>query len=122
MAKQSKQQKDAMGRVMHEFKHGELKMRGDARSRIRARRSRSACMKPAHRATRPRRKMRATCAAPSARSGAARPRAETEGRRNDPASRGGRDARTALYAEAKRRNIPGRSKMSRQQLVRALQH
>ena len=28
MAKQSKQQKDTMERVMHEFKHGELKMRG----------------------------------------------------------------------------------------------
>lgn len=28
MAKQSKQQKDTMERVMHEFKHGELGMRG----------------------------------------------------------------------------------------------
>jgi hypothetical protein len=47
-------------------------------------------------------------------------RAETEGRRNDPTANERGDTRTTLYAEARRRNIPGRSKMSRSELQRAL--
>jgi len=122
MAKQSKAQKDTMERVMHEFKHGELAMRGGRKVKSRrqavaiglreAGASKFASKKKDNERSlrRAKRKERRGETA----------RAETEGRRNDPTARGGSDSRAALYAEAKRRNIPGRSRMSRKELERAL--
>jgi hypothetical protein len=123
MAKQNKAQKDTVERVMHEFKHGELKMRGGRKvknprqaiaiglreagaSKYESKKDNARSLR------RTKRKERRGETA----------RAETEGRRNDPTANGGRDSRASLYAEAKRRNIPGRSKMSREELHRALQH
>lgn len=123
MAKQNKAQKDTVERVMHEFKHGELKMRGGRKvknprqaiaiglreagaSKFESKKDNARSLR------RTKRKERRGETA----------RAETEGRRNDPTANGGRDSRASLYAEAKRRNIPGRSKMSREELQRALQH
>lgn len=123
MAKQNKAQKDTVERVMHEFKHGELKMRGGRKvknprqaiaiglreagaSKYESKKDNARSLR------RTKRKERRGETA----------RAETEGRRNDPTANGGRDSRASLYAEAKRRNIPGRSKMSREELPRALQH
>ncbi|HEX5847347.1 MAG: DUF6496 domain-containing protein [Rhodoplanes sp.] len=123
MAKQNKAQKDTVERVMHEFKHGELKMRGGRKvknprqaiaiglreagaSKYESKKDNARSLR------RTKRKERRGETA----------RAETEGRRNDPTANGGRDSRASLYAEAKRRNIPGRSKMSREELQRALQH
>jgi hypothetical protein len=113
MAKQNKAQKDTVERVMHEFKHGELKMRGGRKvknprqaiaiglreagaSKYESKKDNARSLR------RTKRKERRGETA----------RAETEGRRNDPTANGGRDSRASLYAEAKRRNIPGRSKMS----------
>ena len=123
MAKQNKAQKDTVERVMHEFKHGELKMRGgrkvkNPRQAIAIGLREAGASKyesnkdNARSLRRTKRKERRGETA----------RAETEGRRNDPTANGGRDSRASLYAEAKRRNIPGRSKMSREELQRALQH
>lgn len=123
MAKQNKAQKDTVERVMHEFKHGELKMRGgrkvkNPRQAIEIGLREAGASKyeskkdNARSLRRTKRKERRGETA----------RAETEGRRNDPTANGGRDSRASLYAEAKRRNIPGRSKMSREELQRALQH
>jgi Family of unknown function (DUF6496) len=123
MAKQNKAQKDTMERVMHEFKHGELKMRGGRKvknprqaiaiglreagaSKYESKKDNARNLRSAKRKER------------RGQTG----RAEAEGRRNDPTAQGGRDSRAALYAEAKRRNIAGRSKMSREELARALQH
>lgn len=121
MAKQSKAQKDTMERVMHEFEHGELKMRGGRtvknpkqaiaiglqeagaskdRSKSQNRRS----------LQRTKRKERRGETA----------RAAAEGRRNDPTANPDKKTRAALYAEARRRDIPGRSKMKRDELARAL--
>jgi hypothetical protein len=123
MAKQNKAQKDTVERVMHEFKHGELKMRGGRKvknprqaiaiglreagaSKYESKKDNARSLR------RTKRKERRGETA----------RAETEGRRNDPTANGGRDSRASLYAEAKRRNIPGRSKMSREERQCALQH
>lgn len=122
MAKQNKAQKDTVERVMHEFKHGELKMRGGRKVKnprqaiaIGLREAGASNFESkkdnARSLRRTKRKERRGETA----------RAETEGRRNDPTANGGRDSRAALYSEAKRRNIPGRSRMNREQLQRALQ-
>jgi hypothetical protein len=121
MAKQSKAQKDTMERVMHEFKHGELEMRGGRKVKSKrqavaiglreAGASKFASKKDNERSLgRTKRKERRGETA----------RAATEGRRNDPTAPGGSDSRAALYAEAKRRDIPGRSSMNRKELERAL--
>ena len=121
MAKQSKPQQDTMERVMHEFKHGELKARGGRKvknrrqaiaiglneagaSKFKSRKQND------HSLRRTKQKERRGETA----------RAEAEGRRNDPTANGRGDTRAALYAEARRRNLPGRSKMDRAELQRAL--
>ena len=121
MAKQGMARKDTMERVMHEFKHGELEMRGGLKVKSRrqavaiglreAGASKFASKKDNEGSLR--------CTKRKERRGQTA-RAEAEGRRNDPTSRGGSDSRAALYAEAKRRNIPGRSRMNRKELERAL--
>lgn len=121
MAKQSKAQKDTMEHVMHEFKHGELAMRGGRK--VKSRRQavaiglREAGASKFASKTDNERSLRRTKR--KERQGETA-RAATEGRRNDPTAQGGSDTRAALYAEAKRRNIPGRSRMSRKELERAL--
>ncbi|MGZ8395750.1 MAG: DUF6496 domain-containing protein [Rhodoplanes sp.] len=101
MAKQNKAQKDTVERVMHEFKHGELKMRGGRKvknprqaiaiglreagaSKYESKKDNARSLR------RTKRKERRGETA----------RAETEGRRNDPTANGGRDSRASLYAEA----------------------
>jgi len=108
MAKQSKQQKDTMERVMYEFKHGELKLRGGRKVKN-PRQAIAIGLREAgasHYETKKENARNLRRTKRKERSGKTA-RAETEGRRNDPTSRGGRNLRTALYAEAKRRNIPG---------------
>ncbi|WP_284694246.1 DUF6496 domain-containing protein [Rhodoplanes serenus] len=120
-AKPSKPQKDTIARVMHEFKHGELTTQGgrkvkNPRQAIAIGLSEAGAsnrQSPAEnrrKLTRTKRKER------RGETG----RAAAEGRRNDPTTGSRRDTRAALYAEAKRRDIPGRSRMTRDQLARAL--
>jgi Family of unknown function (DUF6496) len=124
--KQSKAQKETVERVMHEFKEGDLRIRGGrkvtnpkqaiaialheagasnqespAKNRENLRKTKS--------------KERKAASAPGKKPKSASPR-ERLG-----ASRASRVAtRAELYAEAKRRDIPGRAQMSKGELERAL--
>jgi Family of unknown function (DUF6496) len=111
---QSKQQKETVERVMHEFKHGELET---SRGR-KVKNPKQAIAIGLHEAgaskyespEKNRQNLRHT---------KARERRGETGKDQSEAS-GGR-TRAQLYAEAKRRNIPGRSKMNKPELERALQ-
>jgi len=103
---QKKEQKEVVERVMHEFKHGELETRG-----------------------RPVRNPKQAIAIALHEAGASRDESDAQNaenlrrtrqreRQGDTAEAG--ESRAALYAEAKRRGIPGRSKMSKEDLKRAL--
>lgn len=106
MAKQSKAQQETVERVMHEFKHGDLKANGGRT----VRNPKQAIAIALHEA------------------GASRdesPKKNAENlkrtkRRERAADSGAKATRADLYEEAKRRNIPGRSKMTRDELARAL--
>ncbi|RAI41465.1 DUF6496 domain-containing protein [Rhodoplanes roseus] len=119
--RQSKPQKDTVERVMHEFKHGELKTRGgrkvkNPKQAIAIGLSEAGAsnrQSPSdNRRTRERTKRKERYGQTG--------RAAAEGRRNDPTANASRDTRAALYAEARRRDIAGRSRMSRDELLRAL--
>ena len=112
---QSKAQKETVGRVMHEFKHGELETSSGRKVRnpkqaiaigLREAGASKYESKEKNRQNLQRTKARE-------RSGA------TEKDRSE-RQRGPKSTRSELYAEAKRRNIPGRSKMSKKELEHAL--
>jgi len=105
--KQSKAQKETVGRVMHEFKHGALK-RGKGGKVRNPRQAIAIALSEAgasnrQDATTNRRRLAAT----KRREG--RARATGEG-----------PTKAALYEEARRRGIPGRSRMDKAALRRAL--
>lgn len=122
MPKQSKAQKDTMERVMHEFKRGELKMRGgrtvkNPKQAIAIGLREAGASKYESREENARNLRRTKRKERQGRTG----RARAEGKSGDPTTKGHkRETRSALYAEARRRNIPGRSKMGRDELKRAL--
>ena len=114
MAKQSKAQQDTIGRVMHEFKHGELKSNGDG---AKVKDPKQAIAIALHQAG-------ATNTESPSQNRRSLRRTKGKERRGETAQAdtGGRGAQSkaALYAEAKRRKIPGRSTMSKAQLERAM--
>jgi hypothetical protein len=137
MAKQSPAQKDTVERVMHEFKHGELKANGGRKVRnpkqaiaIALRESGSSNQESpkANRenlkktkakerkdetgqaATEGKKSTRASAKSTQARKPAAKSRAAS----------GNGKTRAELYEAAKKRDIPGRSKMNKDELARAL--
>lgn len=129
MAKQTEEQKKTVSRVMHEYEHGELESsRG---GHIKSRRQAVAIALSEAGASNqqsPRQNRHSY-----QRTKAKERRGETaqqEGRRAmDRKPSGQRGARSSsgvtrdqLYAEAKRRGIPGRSRMNKAQLARALHH
>jgi hypothetical protein len=85
---QSTRQKKVVGRVMHEFKHHELKSAG--------------------------RKVR------NPKQAIAIALSEAGASRKQTAPQSDQRSRAELYAEAKRRGIPGRSRMGKDELARAL--
>jgi Family of unknown function (DUF6496) len=108
-ARQSKAQKETIGRVMHEYKHGELETRG-------GRKVKSA---------------RQAVAIGLREAGASRYESTAENRKNlrrtkqrerhrETGQAKTEGSRAELYEEARRRNIPGRSKMDKGALRRAL--
>jgi hypothetical protein len=133
MAPESEAQKETVGRVMHEFKHGELRMRG---SGPKVRNRKQAIAIALHEAGATREESPAKNRANLKRTKAKERRGETaeaekEGKkaqdrtmRKAASPRRGKEAggrsRKDLYDEARRRNIPGRSKMSKAALERAL--
>jgi hypothetical protein len=121
MVRQSKPQKETVERVMHEFKHGELEsgtgrkvknpkqaiaiaLRESGSSKYESKKENERNLR------RTKRRERA----------AATGRDRTEGKGSRRAAGGREETRAQLYQEAKRRNIPGRSKMTKEQLERAL--
>ena len=119
MAKtQSRAQKETVGRVMHEFKHGELESsRGgkvdNPRQAIAIALREAGASK--YESKEQNRKNLKRTKARERRGATAEAQNEGSGRR-----RSGSETRAALYAEARRRNIRGRSNMSKAQLERAL--
>jgi hypothetical protein len=110
----SKAQRETVSRVMHEFKHGELasssgrKVRNPKQAIAIGLREAGASKYEGNE------KNRENLKRTKAREG----RLATEKDRSERADDG--QTRAELYAEAKRRNIPGRSKMSKRELERAL--
>ena len=110
MAGQSDEQKETVRRVMHEFKHGEL---GTSRGK-RVKNPKQAIAIALHEAG------ASNQESPSKNEeNLKRTKARERTGETTPAGSGGR-TRAELYAEAKRRNVPGRSRMSKDQLERAL--
>jgi hypothetical protein len=127
MAKQSKAQKKTVRRVMHEFKEGELRIRGTG---PKVRNPKQAVAIALHEAgaskrespSKNRANLRKTKAKEHAgRTGSKAKAASPRERMAGKMSKAGRArTRAELYAEAKRRDVRGRSKMSKAQLERAL--
>jgi hypothetical protein len=129
---QTPAQRDTVERVMHEFKHGELKT---ARGTRKVKNPKQAIAIALHEAgaskyessAENKRNLRHT-KAKERRGETYRDEAEGKKRRTPTKAAaagtrrgtGGEKTKAQLYAEAKRREIPGRSKMNKQQLERAL--
>ena len=112
---QSKTQKETISRVMHEFKHGELESGSGRKVKnpkqaipigLREAGASKYESKEDNRKNLQRTKARERHGAPT----------KSRSRPHDD----GQMTRAVLYAEAKRREIPGRSKMSKRELERAL--
>lgn len=110
MAKASKGQKDTVGRVMHEFKHGELKSNAGRRVKN-PRQAIAIALSEAGESNRqsPKRNAR------SLKQTKAKERTGQTG-----LAKGKTPTRAELYQAAARKGIPGRSRMSKQELQRAL--
>lgn len=119
---QTKAQKETVGRVMHEFKHGELRIRGTGPKVKNPKQAVAIALREAGASKQEspqknRENLRKT-KAKERRAGTAQ--ARTEGRKTASHRARGGKTRAELYEEAKRRDIPGRSRMSKEQLQRAL--
>src|SRR3712207_924955 len=124
---QSKEQKQTVERVMHEFKEGELRMRGTGPKVRNPKQAIAIALREAGASNqespaRNRKNLKTTKAKERRREtpkGGATP--SPRERLGSRMSKGGRTkTRSELYAEAKRRDIPGRSRMSKDELERAL--
>ena len=111
---QSKAQKETVGRVMHEFKRGEL----ESSSGQKVRNPKQAIAIGLREAGASRYESKEKNRENLKRTKARERRRSTEKDRGEGAD--GRQTRAELYAEARRRNVPGRSKMSKSELERAL--
>jgi hypothetical protein len=112
---QSKAQKETVSRVMHEFKHGEL----ETSSGQKVKNPKQAIAIGLREAGASRYESKEKNRENLKRTKARERRGATEKDRSERRI-GPKRTRSELYAEAKRRNIPGRSKMSKQELERAL--
>jgi hypothetical protein len=127
MAKQSKQQKDTIHRVMHEFKEGDLRIRGKGPKVKNPKQAVAIALREAGASNQEspgknRENLRKTKAKErQGAKGAATSAASPRERLGSKVSKQGRSrTKSELYAEAKRRNVPGRSRMSKAELERAV--
>jgi Family of unknown function (DUF6496) len=111
---QSKAQKETVSRVMHEFKHGEL----ESSSGRKVRNPKQAIAIGLREAGASKYESKKKNRENLKRTKARERRGATEKDRSEPADSG--ETRAHLYAEARRRDIPGRSRMSKRELERAL--
>ncbi len=123
MAGQSKAQKDTVKRVMHEFKHGELNQPGGRK----VKNPKQAIAIALHEAGASNQESQEKNRQNLRKTKAKERKGETgkdaaEGRGGAGANGGskGVKSKAELYDEAKKRDIPGRSKMDKAQLERAL--
>ena len=117
MVKQSPAQKETVERVMHEFKHGELEKRDGEPVKNPKQAIAIALHEAGASNQEDARTNKRNLAHTKANERAGRTaRDEKEGKRTS--ARG--ETRSDLYEQAKRKNIPGRSKMSKQELARAV--
>lgn len=110
--KQTKQQKEVVERVMHEFKHGELQSGGGRK----VRNPRQAIAIALSEAGASNQQSPAQNRGSLKRTKARERRGETGRARAE-----GNPTRAELYAQAKREGIPGRSRMNKADLERALE-
>jgi hypothetical protein len=125
MARQSSAQKKTVERVMHEFKHGELergrggKVRNPKQAIAIALREAGASKYES-----PKKNRENLCKTKAkehqGKTGQARAESRKGARQRARGGAAGGTTRAELYEQAKRRNIPGRSRMSKEQLQRAL--
>src|ERR1044071_1226733 len=117
---QTPAQRDTVERVMHEFKHGELKT---AHGKRKVRNPKQAIAIALHEAgaskyesaAENKRNLRNT----KKKERQSESKGHREGRKSASGGNGREKTRNELYAEAKKRNLPGRSKMNKQQLAGA---
>jgi hypothetical protein len=138
MPSQSKSQRGTMERVMHEFQEGELRTGSGKGPVVKSRKqaiaiglqesgstNRQSPAKNKASLARTKSKERKGQTAEAEKEGKraqSRTIAKGESRAKSTTSRGGENTKAELYARAARRNIEGRSKMSKAQLQRALSH
>ena len=113
MARQDSHQKEIVGRVMHEFKHGELESHGEP-----VRNPKQAVAIALNEAGTSNEQSPQQNRASRARTEARERHGETAQQQKE--HTGPNATRAALYAEARRRDIPGRSHMTKDELARAL--
>jgi hypothetical protein len=124
MARQSKEQKETVRRVMHEFKHGEL-TRGRGGEVKNPKQAVAIALHEAgaskYESPKENRENLRKTKSKERRGETAQARTEGRGARGK-RTQGDQDesTRAELYEEAKRRDLPGRSKMSKAELARAL--
>jgi hypothetical protein len=111
---QSKEQKQTVGRVMHEFKHGALKISRGRKVKNRKQAIAIGLREAGVSKYESKHKNKESLKRTKARER----HGETAKQRTEKS--GGEPTRSELYEQAKRRNIRGRSKMSKQELERAL--
>ena len=120
---QSKPQKETVGRVMHEFKHGELSSGASGKKVKNPRQAIAIALSEAGASNQQspeenKQRFRRT-KAKEARGETAEAETEGSGGSRSRARRGG-ETRADLYRKAREREIPGRSKMSKSELERAV--
>ncbi len=114
MAKQSKGQKETVERVMHEFKQGELRIRGTGPKVKNPKQAIAIALSEAGSSNQqsPKENKKRLNQTKSKERRGQTAMQEKEGKNAK--------TRTELYEQAKKRDIPGRSKMSKAQLEKAL--
>ena len=121
-SKQSPEQKKTVERVIHEFKHGELRIRGTGPKVKNPKQAIAIALHEAgssnQESPKKNKQNLARTKAKERKGETAKDAAEGGGRKG--ATSAGAETRAALYERAKKKNIPGRSKMSRDELARAL--
>jgi hypothetical protein len=121
---QSKAQKETVERVMHEFKHGELRIRGSGPKVRNPRQAIAIALREAgaskrQSAARNRESLKAT-KRKERRGETAQARAEGKGTAASRARGRHGKSKAELYEQAKRKRVPGRSRMSKGELEDAL--
>jgi Family of unknown function (DUF6496) len=121
-SQESKPQKETVGRVMHEFKHGELRSGGSGKKVKNPRQAIAIALSEAGASNQqsPKKNEQNFRRTKTKEARGETAQAETEGRRSRGSGARGAPTRADLYREAREKGIAGRSKMSRSELERAV--